>query len=230
MTKRPRQCQRCSTLAWADIASCITRHSAFGIPSCLRISCFVICPVLGRAGGGQEPAVRLPTGTAESRPRILAAPFASPRQLLRLLDIGESDLSSFRDGQPIGPDDLEALIKILYRMPQIGWDEIDRWQHADVPWTAAAARIRQCADRLLPAARARAEDRASSSDSATGGAVRLRSLLPARRGTGRRAGHGRRLHADRSPGVGRPGAAGRADAHAGDVRQSGRRNAAACRH
>jgi hypothetical protein len=77
--------------------------------------------------------------SAENPPRILATQFASPRQLLRLLDIGESDLSSLRDGQPIGPDDLEALIKILYRMPQIGWDEIARWQHADVPWPALRA-------------------------------------------------------------------------------------------
>jgi hypothetical protein len=67
---------------------------------------------------------------------VQTAPFASPRQLLRLLDIGASDLSSFRDGQPIRPDDQEALIKILYRMPQIGGDEIDRWRHTEVPWAS----------------------------------------------------------------------------------------------
>ena len=129
--------------AKSESVSYVTRHSAFGIPSCLGISCFVILlcmlPIAGATGSASAPARAAATcsaATAESQPRILASPFASPRQLLRLLDIGESDLSSFRDGQPIGPDDQEALIKILYRMPQIGGDEIDRWQHTDVSWTS----------------------------------------------------------------------------------------------
>ncbi len=67
------------------------------------------------------------------------APFAAPRQLLRLFDIGESDLRALRDGQPIGPEDQEVLLKILYRLPQIGWDEIARWQRPDVPWSALCA-------------------------------------------------------------------------------------------
>jgi hypothetical protein len=68
------------------------------------------------------------------RPRLLSEPFENPRQLLRLFDIGDSQLESFTDGQPLGDDDQEALIRILYRLPQIDLASIHRWQTAAVPW------------------------------------------------------------------------------------------------
>ncbi len=73
---------------------------------------------------------------ARERPRLLADPFAQPRQLLRLLDIGTSDLDSFVDGQSISASDEEALLKILFRMPQIGLDEIARWLQQPAAWEA----------------------------------------------------------------------------------------------
>lgn len=68
------------------------------------------------------------------RPRLLDEPFETPRQLLTLLDIGESDLSSFVDGQPITASDEEAFLKTLFRMPQIGADDIARWLRDPVSW------------------------------------------------------------------------------------------------
>ena len=72
------------------------------------------------------------------RPRVLSEPFQHPRQLLHMLDIGPSDLDSFVDGQPITAADEEAFLKVLFRMPQIGWDDIDRWLRRPVPWRALA--------------------------------------------------------------------------------------------
>jgi hypothetical protein len=102
----------------------VIRHASF---------CLLMLGALVAAAQESPPA------PDESAPPILAEPFATPRQLLRLFEIGESDFQAFRDGQPIGPDDQEALTKILYRMPQIGADEIARWQHTEVSWSSLRA-------------------------------------------------------------------------------------------
>jgi hypothetical protein len=101
-----------------------------------RLIGLLVCLLTATAATAQDEP---PPSGADSRPQLLAQPFASPRQLLRLLDVGDSDFRSFRDGQPIQADDLEALTKILHRMPQIGWDEIARWQRAEAPWAALRA-------------------------------------------------------------------------------------------
>jgi hypothetical protein len=67
-------------------------------------------------------------------PRLLAEPFQTPRQLLQLMDIGPSDFDTLVDGQEIRAEDTGVFVKILHRIPQIGLDEIARWQHAAVPW------------------------------------------------------------------------------------------------
>ncbi len=69
------------------------------------------------------------------QPGLLLAPFQTPRELLRLLDIGPSEWDKFVDGQPIAATDEEVFLKVLFRMPQIGWDDIDRWAQHPVPWT-----------------------------------------------------------------------------------------------
>ncbi|MHB8955766.1 MAG: hypothetical protein ACYC4U_22535 [Pirellulaceae bacterium] len=83
-----------------------------------------------------DPAASSPV--ADQGP-LLAEPFETPRQLLRLLDVDDSDWNSFHDGHPMRPDDQEALLKILYRMPQIGWEEIERWQREPESWDALSA-------------------------------------------------------------------------------------------
>jgi hypothetical protein len=84
--------------------------------------------------GGFSDTEKPPWPANTDTPQLLSEPFENPRQLLRLLDIGESQLGSFVDGQPLGDDDQEALIRILYRVPQIDKDSIHRWQETQVPW------------------------------------------------------------------------------------------------
>ncbi len=76
---------------------------------CRWLGVFVILLVVAVARAQEAlPAVEAPAG---DQPQLLAEPFETPRQLLRLLDIGDSDWNSFRDGQPLLPDDLEALVE-----------------------------------------------------------------------------------------------------------------------
>ncbi len=89
---------------------------------------------LAQQDGGFHSGDTPPWSLTGDSPRLLADPFANPRQLLRLLDIGESQLNAFADGQAMGEEDQEALIRILYRLPQIGLDSICRWQKSTVPW------------------------------------------------------------------------------------------------
>jgi len=104
--------------------------------TCLRVGlmCVVACVLLAAVAAAQEaPEVR------ETDMRLPAASFASARELLRLFDISDSDWRSFRDGQPIGPEDQEALTKLLFRVPQIDAQEIARWERSDVAWSAVRA-------------------------------------------------------------------------------------------
>ncbi len=72
------------------------------------------------------------TSSLSSPPPLLERPFETPRQLLRLLDIGPSDLDSFTDSEPLGPNDEEAFMKTLFRLPQISELDIERWTHREV--------------------------------------------------------------------------------------------------
>ncbi|MFW6169286.1 MAG: hypothetical protein ACODAD_02270 [Planctomycetota bacterium] len=94
-----------------------------------------------RTGSGAGDAVPERAGEGESdvRPRLLDEPFRNPQQLLRLLDIGPSDFDSFVDGQPISEADEEAFLKILFRMPRLGLDNIARWSRDEVPWATLRA-------------------------------------------------------------------------------------------
>ena len=84
--------------------------------------------------GGFQATEKPPWSSPTDTPRLLSEPFENPRQLLRLLDIGESQLESFVDGQSLGDQDQEALIRVLYRLPQIDLASIHRWQTSQVPW------------------------------------------------------------------------------------------------
>ncbi len=114
-------------------------EGALPVPRVARASSglLLVLLLLAHWAPAQDSAPAPSSGVAG--PPILAEPFASPRQLLRLLNIGDSDFQSFRDGQPIGPEDQEALTKVLFRMPQISQEEISRWQHAEASWSAMRA-------------------------------------------------------------------------------------------
>lgn len=91
-------------------------------------------PPRGEAG---EPAA----SASPNSPGPSVRAFEEPRQVLRLLDVGESELGSFVAGQSITSDDEEALVKILYRLPQIALDDIHRWQTSTVPWDSLSTDV-----------------------------------------------------------------------------------------
>lgn len=72
--------------------------------------------------------------SAEDPASLLAQPFETARQMLKLLDISDSDWRSFRDGQDLILDDQEAAIKILFRLPQIGSQDMARWSRPLTSW------------------------------------------------------------------------------------------------
>ncbi|MCA9121277.1 MAG: hypothetical protein H6822_21485 [Planctomycetaceae bacterium] len=49
------------------------------------------------------------------------------REFLNLLSIDESQLASFADGEPLGPQDEETVRRILYRMPRFALNDLHRW-------------------------------------------------------------------------------------------------------
>ena len=72
--------------------------------------------------------------SAEDPASLLAQPFETARQMLKLLNISDSDWRSFRDGQDLVPDDHEAAIKILFRLPQVGNQDVVRWSQPLTSW------------------------------------------------------------------------------------------------
>jgi hypothetical protein len=72
--------------------------------------------------------------SAEDPASLLAQPFETARQMLKLLNISDSDWRSFRDGQDLVPDDQEAAIKILFRLPQVGNQDMVRWSQPLTSW------------------------------------------------------------------------------------------------
>lgn len=59
---------------------------------------------------------------------------AGPRELLRLYQIGESQLDLFVDGEPLETDGLATLMRLLYRMPSFPLHKIHQWQQWEPNW------------------------------------------------------------------------------------------------
>lgn len=77
----------------------------------------------------EQPSVVEPQGQLPWSNRDLSnRPPESPREMLRLFDIGESQLRSLFDGQPLGAEDEETLTTFLYRFPRMGEDTIFLWR------------------------------------------------------------------------------------------------------
>jgi len=70
-----------------------------------------------------QPTVRLPV-----------RPYDTPRELLLLLGISQSELDSFADRSATVVDHREALLHILDRIDAIGLDDIACWQQDDAAW------------------------------------------------------------------------------------------------
>ena len=71
-----------------------------------------------------EPVLRPPAGAAE---------------LLERFDIGTSQLESFFSGQPLSPTEEDVLVKLLYHLPRLGLENLQRWRKRDVSWDRVAA-------------------------------------------------------------------------------------------
>ena len=83
------------------------------------------------------------------RPPPLGSPAASQRagassadrsgEILERFDIGKSQLESFVSGEPLSPGEDDVLVKILYRLPRLGLDNLERWRQRGVSWDQLAA-------------------------------------------------------------------------------------------
>lgn len=62
----------------------------------------------------------------------LLRPPSSVREIMEKYDIGESQLAGFFNGQPLSPSEEDVLIRLLYRLPRIGLENIQRWRKPEV--------------------------------------------------------------------------------------------------
>jgi len=78
----------------------------------------------------------------EAPPRVsepILRPPANPREVLQRYDIGPSQIEGFFSGQPLMPSEEDVLVKILYRLPRLGLDNLQRWRQTKVTWDQLAA-------------------------------------------------------------------------------------------
>jgi hypothetical protein len=76
------------------------------------------------ATGGSDPAAKR---------------LSSPREMLELFNVGESELQQLADGRPLVADEEETLWKILFNMPRFGLDKLHAWRREGVAWQEIAA-------------------------------------------------------------------------------------------
>ncbi len=92
--------------------------------------------LVGRGLAQQE----LPWKSNEAREVQPPTPrLSSPREMLGLFRIDDSQLRQLIDGRPFGSDEEETLVKILYRMPQFGLERIEAWCQKSPVWSELAA-------------------------------------------------------------------------------------------
>ncbi len=89
----------------------------------------------------RQPAVQ-PSGTlpwddaGPTGPGLPPRKLIHPSELLELYGIAESQLKMLADGEGLGPEDEETLIRILYQMPRFPLASLQRWAVPD--WDVAA--------------------------------------------------------------------------------------------
>ena len=115
----------------------------------------------------QQPTT-LPWEASRRVSTPILRPPAGPQEILERYELGVSQLAGFVNGQPFSPAEEDLLVKILYRLPRIGMDHIERWRQQGVTWdqlAAAAAdyrvqvfhargRVRRVEKRTLPSEQA----------------------------------------------------------------------------
>ncbi|WP_425613772.1 hypothetical protein NA78x_003613 [Anatilimnocola sp. NA78] len=80
--------------------------------------------------GGELPWLKR---EKKSDPLPVIRPPAGVREILEKYDIGESQLDGFFNGQPLSNDEREMLVRIMYRLPRIGLDNLQKWRRTDIP-------------------------------------------------------------------------------------------------
>ncbi len=89
---------------------------------------------LSTSNRGQD---RLPWEKSGSE--VVLRPPASPLEIFARFDIGASQLENFVSGQPLLPNEEDVLVKILYRFPRLGLDNLQRWRQRGVTFDHVAA-------------------------------------------------------------------------------------------
>jgi hypothetical protein len=69
---------------------------------------------------------------AKADPLPILRPPTSVREIMEKYDIGESQLEGFFAGQPLSPSEEEVMVRILYRLPRIGLESIQKWRKPKV--------------------------------------------------------------------------------------------------
>jgi len=72
---------------------------------------------------------RLPWEPSKAAEPILRPP-SGPLEIFERFDIGPSQIEGFISGQPLSPSEEDVLIKIIYRFPRLGLDNLQRHQKA----------------------------------------------------------------------------------------------------
>ena len=88
------------------------------------------------AAGGRLPWEPAP---AEKRDEPILRPLEGPLEILERFDIGPSRLEYFYNGQAWTPSEEETLVRILYRFPRLGLDNLMRWRQKNVSWDEVVA-------------------------------------------------------------------------------------------
>jgi len=76
---------------------------------------------------------------SKDAPKPPTKSLSSPREMLRLFSIDESQINQLFDNRPLDPDEEETLLKVLFRIPYFGSDRIEAWQRKDVTWSQLAS-------------------------------------------------------------------------------------------
>jgi hypothetical protein len=75
----------------------------------------------------------------KSSSEVVLRPPANPLEIFARFDIGASQLENFVSGQPLQPNEEDVLVKILYRFPRLGLDNLQRWQQRGVSYDNVVA-------------------------------------------------------------------------------------------
>jgi hypothetical protein len=118
---------------------------SLGWPLCLAQYRLAVAEVEEQpAAAAEADSPRVPAGPLpwEARPRpaepVLRPP-SGPLELLERFDIGPSQIESFFSGQPLTPSEEDVLVKVLFRLPRLGLENLERWRRDEVTWDELAA-------------------------------------------------------------------------------------------